>query len=162
MTSLHTSRETSPRPVASWRDRVATSLMLLASAGAFISFVSSISDIATAGPATQVVETWRMYGFLVFTGLYLLLAFWPRRYPGVWELTILDKAALSITGLVLLGRGVAGAQTILIADGVLAVITLIAYVLAKGYTGWTRLRASSPLPHTNTLQYASDDRKGDL
>ncbi|MBV9228440.1 MAG: hypothetical protein JOZ18_03930, partial [Chloroflexi bacterium] len=74
--------------------------------------------------------------------LYLLLAFWPRRYPGIWELVILDKAALSITGLVLLTRGVPDAQTILIADGTLAVITLIAYVLAKGYIGWTRLRAS--------------------
>src|SRR5260370_30330835 len=116
--------------------------MLLASVGAFIAFVSSISNVATAGPATQVVEIWRMYGFVVFTGLYVLLAFWPRRYPGIWELAILDKAALAISGFVLLGRGVADAQTILTFDGSLAVITLIAYVLAKGYTGWTRLRTS--------------------
>lgn len=146
-------------PVPTWRDRTATVLMLLAAVGAFFAFVSSISNVATAGPATQVVEIWRMYGFVVFTGLYVLLAFWPRRYPGVWELAILDKAALSITGLVLLGRGVVDAQTILIADGILAVITIIAYGLAKGYTGWARLRASSPLPHSNTLHYASDDRR---
>jgi len=81
-----------------------------------------------------------MYGFIVFTGLYVLLAFWPRHYPGIWELAILDKAALGITGLVLLGRGVADAQTILIFDGSLAVITFVAYLLAKGYTGWSRLR----------------------
>jgi hypothetical protein len=126
--------------VATWRDRVATGLMLLAAIGAFISFVTSINSVSTASPATQVVESWRMYGFVVFTGLYVLLAFWPRRYPGVWELAILDKVALGLTGLVLLSRGVADAQTILIFDGSLAVITLVAYFLAKGYTGWSRLR----------------------
>src|SRR5207248_8616805 len=110
--------------------------------GAFISFVTSITAVATASPATQVVEIWRMYGFVVFTGLYVLLAFWPRRYPGIWELAILDKAALGITGLVLLSRGVADAQTILIFDGSLVVITLVAYVLAKAYAAWIRLHMS--------------------
>ena len=134
MVSVHTSIAT----VATWRDRVATGLMQLAMLGAFLSFVTSINTIATSSPATQVVEIWRMYGFLVFTGLYMLLAFWPRRSAGIWELVILDKAALGITGLVLLGRGVADAKTILIFDGSLAVITIVAYVLAKGYAGWKR------------------------
>lgn len=124
---------------STWRDRVATGLMLLAAAGALFSFVSAINSVATASPATQVVEMWRMYGFVVFTGLYVLLAFWPRRYPGIWELAILDKAALAITGLVLLGQGVADAQTIFIADGIMTVITLAAYILARGYRGWTRM-----------------------
>ena len=126
--------------VSTWRDRIATGILLLAAIGAFFSFVGSISSVAVASPATQVVEIWRMYGFVVFTGLYVLLAFWPRHYPGVWELAIMSKAALAISGLALLGRGVADAQTILIFDGSLAVITLIAYVLAKGYTGWAGLR----------------------
>ena len=134
MVSVHTSIAT----VATWRDRVATGLMLLATLGAFFSFVTSINTIATSSPSTQVVEIWRMYGFLVFTGLYVLLAFWPRRSAGIWELVILDKVALGITGLVLLGRGVADAQTILIFDGSLAVITFVAYLLAKGYAGWKR------------------------
>ncbi|MGH2498379.1 MAG: hypothetical protein ACRDIV_27100 [Ktedonobacteraceae bacterium] len=122
-----------------WRDRAATGLMLLAAVGALFSFVGSISSVAIASPTTQVVEIWRMYGFVVFTGLYVLLAFWPRRYPGIWELAILDKVALTITGLVLFGQGVADAQTILIADGVMTVITLVAYMLARGYSGWTRM-----------------------
>lgn len=142
MASIHPSPQTSPVRVAVWRDRVATGLMLLAAVGALVSFISSISTVAAAGSATQVVEIWRMYGFVVFAGLYLLLALWPRRYPGVWELTILDKVALAITGLVLLGKGVTDAQTILIFDGILAVITLIAYILAKGYTAWMRPRAA--------------------
>ena len=89
-----------------------------------------------------------MYGFVVFTGLYVLLAFWPRHYPGVWELAIHEQSWLWLTGLVLLGRGVADAQTILIFDGSLAVITFIAYVLAKGYTGWALL-----MRHPRLCQY---------
>lgn len=142
MASIHPSPQTSSVRVAVWRDRVATGLMLLAAVGALVSFISSIGTVAAAGSATQVVEIWRMYGFVVFAGLYLLLALWPRRYPGVWELTILDKVALAITGLVLLGKGVTDAQTILIFDGILAVITLIAYILAKGYTAWMRPRTT--------------------
>jgi hypothetical protein len=69
----------------------------------------------------------------------MLLAFWPHHYTGIWELAIQDKAALGVVGLVLLGRGVLDAQTILIFDGSLAVITLVAYVIAKAYTAWTRL-----------------------
>ena len=115
--------------------------MLLAAVSAFIAFISDVGTVAAASPATLVVELWRWYGFFIFTGLFVLLAFWPRRYPGIWELTLLDKAALSVTGLVLLQHGMEGAQTILIADGLLAVVTVIAYVLAKGYTGWARLRA---------------------
>ena len=142
MANLHTSSETSPRPVSTWRDRMATGLMLLAAVSAFIAFISDVGEVTAASPATLVVELWRWYGFFIFTGLFVLLAFWPRRYPGIWELVLLDKAILSMTGLVLLQRGVAGAQTILLADGLLAVVTLIAYVLARGYTGWARLRAA--------------------
>jgi peptidoglycan/LPS O-acetylase OafA/YrhL len=134
MVSLQTPAVT----VATWRDRVAAGLMLLVTLGALIAFVTAISAVATANPATQVVEIWRMYGFIVFAGLFMLLAFWPRRYAGIWELVILNKVALSITGLVLLGRGATDAQTILIFDGSLAVITIVAYVLAKGYTAWKR------------------------
>ena len=125
-----------------WRDRVATGIMLLAAAGALISFIGSINAVAIAGPTTQVVEIWRMYGFVVFAGIYVLLAFWPRHYPGIWELAILDKAALAVTGLVLLSRGVEDAMTILIFDGSLTVITIAAYILVKGYANWSRLWTS--------------------
>lgn len=88
MISEHTSTTT----IATWRDRTATGLMLLAAVGAFFSFITSIGNVAAASPATQVIEIWRIYGFIVFTGLYALLAFWPRHYAGIWELAILDKA----------------------------------------------------------------------
>ena len=42
-----------PVSVATWRDRTATVLMLLAAAGACVAFVSSISTVAAAGPAAS-------------------------------------------------------------------------------------------------------------
>jgi hypothetical protein len=126
--------------VASWRDRIAMVLMLLAFGGAFISFLSGIGESVAASPATQVVEIWRTYGFGIFSGLFLLLAFFPRRYPGIWELVILDKAALAITGLILLGHDIKDASTILFSDGMLALIIVLAYVLTRGYSGWAILK----------------------
>lgn len=143
MAVWNTVHESEQRPVAVWRDRVGTGLMLLQAVGAFFSFIGSISSVMAANHTTLVVESWRMFGFIVFTTLFLLLAFWPRRYPGIWELIIMHKAALAITGIIVLGQGVQDAQTVLIFDGSLAVLTAIAYVLTKGYTGWSKLRTSS-------------------
>lgn len=130
------------RSVASWRDRTAMVLMLLAFGGAFISFLSGIGDSVAASPVTLVVEIWRTYGFGIFSGLFLLLALFPRRYPGIWELAILDKAALAFTGLILLGHSIQDASTILFSDGTLALIITLAYILTRGYSGWATLKTS--------------------
>ena len=116
--------------------------MLLAFAGAFISFLSGIGESVAASPATQVVEIWRTYGFGLFSGLFLLLAFFPRRYPGIWELAILNKAALAFTGGFLLGHDIKDASTILFFDGTLALIIALAYILARGYSGWAIFKTS--------------------
>jgi hypothetical protein len=99
------SERTSTTTIATWRDKTATGLMLLAPVGAFFSCVTSISSVAAACPATLVVEIWRMYGFIVFIGLYVFLAFWPRHYAGIWELAILDKAAWALPALYFSGEG---------------------------------------------------------
>jgi hypothetical protein len=79
--------------VGKGRDWVATILMLAAALGALLAFVGAIGPAVSASPEAQVVEMWRMYGFLVFAGLFALLALRPRHYPGVWELVIFHKAA---------------------------------------------------------------------
>ena len=73
----------------------------------------------------------------------LLLAFFPRRYPGIWELAILNKAALAVTGLILLGHDIQDASTILFSDGTLALIIALAYILTRGYSGWATLIKTS-------------------
>jgi hypothetical protein len=85
-----------------WRDILDMVLMLLATLGALFSFVGSLGTVLAAPPPIQLVESWRMYGFLVFAGLFVLLALWPRLYPGVWELVIFHKAAMAITAAALI------------------------------------------------------------
>jgi hypothetical protein len=129
--SKKTAEEKSPT-----RDWMATILMLVAALGALYALITSIGVAAASGPDTQQVEWWRVFGFLMFTGLFVLLAFWPRRYPGLWELLILDKAALTVVEAVLIKNNAADAVTTAEADGILTVILLAAYLLSRGYRSW--------------------------
>jgi hypothetical protein len=69
-------------PVApTLRDRIATVLMLLTALGALYAFITAIGAVQSAGPATQQVETWCLFGFLMSAGVFILLGVWPRRLP---------------------------------------------------------------------------------
>lgn len=128
-----------PQRRSTWRGRTSTGLMLLAALGALLSFVGGVTAVMTTTPAVQVAESWRTLGVLVFAGLFALLAFRPRAYPGVWELAIFHKVAVSATVAVLTGQEAVGARTIAVAEGVLAVVLIAAYVLAEAYTCWGQL-----------------------
>ena len=132
--SLQTNKTVSPV-----RDRIAGILMLIAALGALLAFISSIGTAAAAGLDTQQVEWWRVFGFLLFMVLFVFLALWPRRYPGLWELIILDKAALTVVEFILAGHQAANAFSAAVIDAVLTVFILAAYLLSKGYTSWRRL-----------------------
>ena len=121
------------------RDRIAKTIMLFATGAALLAFIGSVSGAFAASPDRIFAEIWQSYGFLMFAGLYLLLALWPRHYPGVWELAILNKAALSITFLLCLRSDVPDAIMIGCIDGGLAIGTSIAYFLTKAYYSWSKL-----------------------
>lgn len=118
------------------RDRWAKILMLVAALGALYALITSFGAATTSSPEIQQVEWWRVFGFLLFTGLFALLAFWPRRYPFLWELLILDKALLTIAEVLLIGNKAKDAVTTAEADGILTVILLAAYLLSRGYRSW--------------------------
>ncbi|PKW18303.1 hypothetical protein [Saccharopolyspora spinosa] len=122
------------------RDRVARALLVLAAAGALAAVAGAVGAVADAGPATRMVETWRMLGFGVFAGVFLLLVYRPRLYAGIWELAILNKLALTLAALSF-GSGTDGAGAALIADGAVTLILLAAYVLSRGWTAWSTARA---------------------
>jgi hypothetical protein len=122
------------------RDRMARVLLILAALGAVFAFVSAIGSVQSATPATVTAEMWRMYGFVVFAGLFALLAARLRQMPGVWELVIFHKSATAITAALLIRSAVADASTVAIVDGVLAAITISAYVLARAFTGWAGVK----------------------
>src|SRR5262245_3566063 len=135
---------TAARVAPTIQDRIATVLMLVSALGALYAFTTSIRAVQAAGTATQQVETWRMFGFLMFAGVFVLLGIWPRRLPGLWELTIACKAGLTVMEALLIGNHAVDAQSTAIADGILSVFLLVAYLLSRGYTAWRPL----PRPYT--------------
>jgi len=130
-------RDSAPATASSTiRDRLALTLMIVSAGGAGVAALTSIGDVAAAGPATQQVEAWRLWGFVMFAGVFALLAVGPRRYPGLWELAIADKAALTVTEALLVGRHAANAPSSALIDGVLTIVLLASYLLSRGYAGW--------------------------
>jgi hypothetical protein len=115
---------------------VARALLLLAALGAAVSAITAIGNIGDATDATKVVEAWRLFGFVLFAGLFALLAWRPRGYPGVWELTIINKAGVAAFGAA--AGSASDAKTVLYVDGGLAVVLVVAYVLAQAHLAWRR------------------------
>ncbi|GIH18597.1 hypothetical protein [Rugosimonospora africana] len=129
------------------RTRVAQVLLWLAAVAAAASAVTAFGGVASAGGSTKVVETWRAYGFVVFAGLFALLALRPRGYRGMWELVILNKVALTVTAVFYAAHGgIADTGTIIGWDGGLSVVLVVAYVLTV-WSGSTR-----PAPRGDTEQ----------
>jgi hypothetical protein len=122
----------------SWQDRLGRGLMWLATLGALSAFASGFSAVNNATPATIWVETWRMFGFLVFAGMFVLLALRPRNSAGIWELAFFHKAAMAISALFL--SGAEGAAMAGIIDAVLAAVIATAYVLTRGWVAWKNSR----------------------
>jgi peptidoglycan/LPS O-acetylase OafA/YrhL len=119
--------------------RIARALMATAAVSALFAAVGSIDVVLDASPETRMVETWRGYGFVVFAGLFALLAIHPLRYRGVWELVLAHKLALTVTAV---GYSIAGnaegTSTVIIWDGALSVIIAFAYVACRGWSAGPR------------------------
>ncbi len=141
MDTLHPTRPRATSRATLIRDRIARVLMLLSALGALSACLISIGAVGAAGPLTQQVEAWRLLGFVMFTGIFALLALWPRRYPGLWELVLANKAVLTIVEALLIRTYAAHAQDAAIIDGILTVMILAAYLLSRGYTSWRPRRA---------------------
>ena len=117
-----------------WQELLGRGLMWFAALGALSAFVSAIPTVTSAASDMVWVETWRMFGFLVFTGMFVLLALRPRNSAGVWELAFFHKAAMAVSALVF-----SGAKDAVMAgsvDAVLAVLIALAYFLTRGWMAW--------------------------
>lgn len=126
-------------------DRLARTLMIvlgIASVGAFANAALAFESWA---PDRINIETWRMFGFLVFAGLFTLLGLFPRRLTGVWELVFFHKAGVATflaffvkAGPVVEARLSETATSIIAVDAALAVTTLFCYLLTQGWRAWGR------------------------
>ncbi|MDP2125641.1 MAG: hypothetical protein Q8J92_14800 [Parvibaculum sp.] len=120
------------------RDRLARILMILlglSATGAFAGAAVAIGDFA---PDRVGVEIWRMLGYLVFAGLFVLLGIFPRRLPGLWELVFLHKAGKVV--LLVFVFEAADPELTIVVDSTLSVVTLFCYLLTQGWRAWTPAR----------------------
>ncbi|MGF7229634.1 MAG: hypothetical protein ACQR33_06690 [Candidatus Saccharibacteria bacterium] len=110
-------------------------LMWLAAIAAFASGITAMSDVHTASHATKMAYVWNCYGYFVFAALFALLALRPKNYRGLWEITIFNKLALTVTALLMMhDKTITGTSTIIGWDGGLSVVLIVAYILCKGWT----------------------------
>ena len=125
------------------RDRIAMVLMLLLAAMSVYVAVDSFLSFGTVEPNSRGVEAWRMFGYLVFAGLFAAVGLLPRRMTGIWELILLHKAGTAAWLAPYIGTD-SGAPitkqlgTVVWNDVLLVVVTLTAYVLARGWRAWRR------------------------
>ena len=138
-----TAGHTTSRPRTPTRDRIAKTLMLLLALSTVGAFANGVLAFPAVPPEQMIVELWRTLAYLVFAGLFTLLALFPRRMPGVWELVFFQKAAVALllAFVIKAGHGAAGTDTpmtIIAVDGTLAAVTLVSYVLARGWRSWGR------------------------
>lgn len=107
---------------------VTTVILGVCAAGAVASALFAVGTVAAADPASQGAEAWRLIGYLMFAGVFVLLARDPGGQRGLWAVTIAAKAALPVAALTF-ARGADDAATFLVADGLVTALLLIAYLL---------------------------------
>lgn len=126
---------------ARWADRTGRTLLALCAAATLLAFGDGISKIVNASDAQLMQEFWRTTAYLVFAGLWAILAIAPRKYPGIWELVLVQKIAVSVFALALLDKPEAVRNATV--DSSLVVATIAAYVLCRGWYTWRSWQRSA-------------------
>ncbi|GGK69093.1 hypothetical protein Sme01_14450 [Sphaerisporangium melleum] len=93
--------------------------------------------VAASDDAHLLTEMWRTLGYIIFAGLWAIIAVQPRRQWGIWELLLVHKVA--ITAFALFNLNVEGGLQHVLIDGWLVVSTGLAYVLCRGWQAWRPL-----------------------
>jgi len=115
-------------------DRIGRWLLVLAAVATIGAFANGVAIMSDAADDRIFVEAWRTSAYLVFAGLFVILALAPRARPGVWELVIAQKAALVVFAVAV--GDVPEARAAGWVDFVLVMIVISAYVLCRGWYGW--------------------------
>lgn len=123
---------TPPGPRA---DRTGRALMALNAVAALAAFASGLAITAGVSDDRLISELWRTLAYIVFAGIWTLLAVAPRRHPGLWELLLFHKGAVTVYSFVMWDRLADAPATALVDLGV-TVTTLVAYVLCRGWRAW--------------------------
>jgi len=114
---------------------IATTLLWVAAVAALGAAIAEIPTIQDASNTTKVVETWRMIGFGTFAAMFAMLARKPFGNQ-LWWIVIGNKLALTIAGVIFVMQdGVDGALDLIIFDGGLTVLLIVAFVLVRSSLG---------------------------
>ena len=119
-------------------DRIGRWLMGLQAVATLFAIVGGVRLMSTAADDRLWIEGWRTTAYVVFAGLFLLLAVHPRAVGGVWELVFAQKLAVTIYAAVI--GDVPEARLDGLTDFFLVLLTGTAYVLCRGWLGWRTAR----------------------
>jgi peptidoglycan/LPS O-acetylase OafA/YrhL len=119
---------------APWADRTGRTLLAIDALATLGAFAQGIPRVADAADEQLLTEFWRTTAYIVFAGMWALLAIAPREQRGMWELILVQKIAVTLLAIVSIGKPEA-AQTAVI-DGFVVVTTVAAYVLCRGWYTW--------------------------
>ncbi|EXF25558.1 hypothetical protein BG28_12955 [Nesterenkonia sp. AN1] len=130
---------------ASRRRATGRTLLIVSALGAAGFAGWSLAQLQLTTSETFLAEAWHAFGLIVFAGLFALVAWRPRAYPGLMELTIVHSIGMFV--LALTNQEAAGATATMILHGLLALALLIAYVVLGCIKAWGRQPAAQqPAP----------------
>ncbi|MFD3521811.1 hypothetical protein [Streptomyces sp. NPDC058653] len=132
-------------PARRW-DLLGRGLMGLNSAVTFVVFINGFFLMADAADDRLMVEGWRTFGYLVFSAMWAMLAYRPRRVPAIWEMVIFHKVAAAVLAFTILDT-TEGMQSS-ITDTSVASLTIFAYVVCRGWESWRVLRGADAPAHS--------------
>jgi hypothetical protein len=119
---------------APWADRTGRTLLAIDAIATLGAFAQGIPRIVNATDEQLLTEFWRTTAYIVFAGMWALLAIAPRKQRGMWELILVQKIAVTLFALVSISKPEA-VQTAII-DGFVVVTTVAAYILCRGWYTW--------------------------
>ena len=133
MTAVGVASTNAPPPGA---DLVGRALLLLCALSTTAAFIDGAYRVGAAPAEWLLTEFWRTTAFLVFGGMWALLAVRPRSQRGMWELIVLHKTLVTVHALTVLD--LPGAAQTAWVDGALVAATVAAWVLCRGWLTWHR------------------------
>ncbi|GAA1142249.1 hypothetical protein [Nesterenkonia lutea] len=102
----------------------------------------SMAQLQLSTPETFLAEAWHAFGLVVFAGLFALVAWRPRAYPGLMELTILHSAGMFT--LAFINQDAEGSTANMVLHGLLTLALLVAYVVLGCVKAWGRQSTGAP------------------
>ena len=116
------------------RDKLGRAVMLLLLVLSLGAFADGLRRMGVAGSDRIWIETWRTFAYVVFSGLFAILAWRPRQSPGIWELVFAHKTAVVLYGLTL--GDVPEARAAMAVDTLLVLLTAVGWWLTRGWKSW--------------------------